>query len=342
MTRYLRALLAALPLAALVYVGARPVGALPALGPLLDPAHGAWAVARSAELPASAEASVAGLGANVRVVYDDRAVPHIFAESEDDAYRALGYVVARDRLFQLELQTRAASGRLTEVAGARALPLDRESRALGMPRAAERKLATVDASSSAGRALAAYAAGVNAYIDGMRDAELPLEFRLLRARPSRWEPINSLHLMNRMGYTLAYIAPELDRAAAADAWARWPPPRSSRRTRRSRSPSSRTASRRRASSSPRSPRPACRTTRRSSPRPPSAASSPRRSRVTPGVPPGRTTTSAGWRATTGRWRRAARWRATRCSPAIRTWSSRCRPSGTRRTSSCPGSSTCTA
>ena len=71
-------------------------------------------------------------------MYDERAVPHIFARSEEDAYRALGYVVARDRLFQLYLQTLAASGRLTEIGGAQALALDREMRHLGLPRAAER------------------------------------------------------------------------------------------------------------------------------------------------------------------------------------------------------------
>ena len=109
-------------------VSSRRIGPAPALGPFLDPAHGVWSLARSAELPRRAQASVVHLSATVRVEYDDRAVPHIFAANEEDAYRALGYVVARDRLFQLYLQTLAATGRLTEIAGARALPLDRETR----------------------------------------------------------------------------------------------------------------------------------------------------------------------------------------------------------------------
>jgi penicillin amidase len=127
-----------LVLAALLLLGARKTGPVPALGPFLDPANGVWSLARSWRVAREASASLPGLGADVRVVYDDRAVPHIFAATEHDAYRALGYVVARDRLFQLYLQTIAASGRLTEVAGPRALPLDREMRALGLAAAAAR------------------------------------------------------------------------------------------------------------------------------------------------------------------------------------------------------------
>ena len=99
--RVLRLLVALVVLAGGLVVGARPIGPAPALGAFLEPAHGVWALARSAASPIAPDASVTGLGAPVEVVYDDRAVPHIFARSEEDAYRALGYVVARDRLFQL-------------------------------------------------------------------------------------------------------------------------------------------------------------------------------------------------------------------------------------------------
>ncbi len=85
-------------------------------------------MARSAELPASAAATIKTLGEDVRVVYDRRGVPHISASSVDDAIRALGYVVARDRLFQMELQARAAAGTLTEWVGDRAVEADRQQR----------------------------------------------------------------------------------------------------------------------------------------------------------------------------------------------------------------------
>ena len=125
-------------LAGLVWLGAHGAGPVPPLGPLLDPWHGALGLSASADLPRRADDSIAGLGADVRVVYDDRAVPHIFAATELDAVRALGYVTARDRLFQLDLQARAGGGTLTELLGPVALEQDREIRGLGLARAAER------------------------------------------------------------------------------------------------------------------------------------------------------------------------------------------------------------
>jgi penicillin amidase len=216
----------ALPLlAGLLYAGIRNVGPLPPLGALLDPAHGIWASVRGAVFRESITATIPGLQKEVTILYDRRGVPHIFAASEPDAYRALGYVVARDRLFQLELQARAAAGTLTEIAGGGALSLDRETRALGLPRAAERKLAALDSTDAGARAMDAYTAGVNAWIEGLSDADFPIEYRLLGAHPRKWRPIDGIHLLNRMGYTLSFSNDELSRLtvrarvgrAAADA-----------------------------------------------------------------------------------------------------------------------------
>ena len=200
---------------AALYVGARRIGPAPALGAFLEPAHGVWSMARSAETPRDARREMLHLRDSVSIVYDDRAVPHIFATTEQDAYRALGFVVARDRLFQLYVQTMAATGRLTEIAGPRALELDREMRRLGLPRSAEQKVAATPDTSMIMRYAKAYAEGVNAYITHMSPSELPLEFRLTGTRPPEWTVIDSYHLFNRMGYTLAFLATENDREAAA-------------------------------------------------------------------------------------------------------------------------------
>ena len=213
--RTLRLVAALLVLGGGLLVGARPIGPAPALGAFLEPAHGVWSLARAAASPAGPDASVPGLGAPVEVVYDERAVPHIFARSEEDAYRALGYVVARDRLFQLYVQTLGASGRITEIGGAQALGLDREMRNLGLPRAAEALAARIGDTSATVRTARAYADGVNAYIAAMPAAELPLEFRLLGKRPPKWEPLHSYLLVTRMGWTLANIANERRRTGAA-------------------------------------------------------------------------------------------------------------------------------
>lgn len=216
---------AALVLVGGLVVGASPLGPLPPLGSFLDPVNGIWAVARRADLPASSGAAIPGLTAPVDVRYDDRGVPHIFAATPDAAYRALGYVVARDRLFQLEVQTRATAGRLTELVGPSVLGIDREARRLSLAASAERGYARLQQNSPAAQALLAYADGVNAWIDGMKPADLPIEYRLLNAKPIRWEPVHSIYLLRRMGYTLTYQTDELRRdrvarlvgATAADA-----------------------------------------------------------------------------------------------------------------------------
>jgi penicillin amidase len=211
------ATVAAVALAATLYAGVRPVGPLPPLGELLDPAHGVWANGENTVLPRTATMRIPGLSGPVDVRYDARGVPHIFAKTEEDVYRALGYVVARDRLFQLDIQTRAASGRLTELVGPRALELDETPRLLGMPRAAERKFAALDPNGTSRRIMDAYTAGVNAYIDALSPKDYPIEYKLLHTRPERWSAINSIHLLNRMGWTLASANPDemLARAAAA-------------------------------------------------------------------------------------------------------------------------------
>ena len=201
-------------LGGLAWVGALGAGSVPPLGPQLEPLRGVWALARIAEPPARAEGRIPGLDADVTVAYDDRAVPHIFATSERDAYRALGYVTARDRLFQLDLQARAGGGTLTELLGAAALDADRETRGLGMRRAAERLAALPDTGELRG-SLDAYAAGINAYLDSLTPAELPLEYRLLGRWPARWNALRSFQVLMRMNYTLTQNSLELDRERAA-------------------------------------------------------------------------------------------------------------------------------
>ena len=201
----------AILLAAALWIGARPLGRIPALGGFLDPAHGIWALAASAEMPRHARGAISTLKDSVDIRYDDRGVPHIFAANELDALRGLGFVVARDRLFQLELQSRAAAGTLTELVGSRALEADRTTRRIGMPWGARRKFAAIPPGSITMRVLEAYADGVNAYISQMRAADLPIEYRLLGKAPQRWKPENSLLLLVRMGYTLAWSDFELTR-----------------------------------------------------------------------------------------------------------------------------------
>jgi penicillin amidase len=195
--------LAGFILAMLVGASVWRVGPLPPLGGFLDPVRGVWTVARQAELPARAAAAIPRLSQPVSVRYDQRAVPHIFAANELDAVRALGYVVARDRLLQLELQWRAGAGRLTELLGPAVLAADRESRSLGLADAGASRLRELPANSRGRRLLDAFADGVNARIHELGPRDIPFEYHLLGRQPSLWAPINSFYLMGRMGWTLA-------------------------------------------------------------------------------------------------------------------------------------------
>jgi penicillin amidase len=211
--RWVNGGVAALALAGALHVGFRPTYGAPALGPFLDPANGFWALARSASFPRRHEERLTGVTAPVEVRYDDRGVPHIFASDEFDAARALGWVHARDRLFQMELTQRAVAGTLTELVGARALPLDRTARRQGLAEAAESKWAAMDERSATKRAVTAYMEGVNAYVAQMRRQDLPLEYRLLGRRPRTFEPRDTYYLLARMSLTLAWQDDELQRAA---------------------------------------------------------------------------------------------------------------------------------
>jgi penicillin amidase len=148
---------------------------------------------------ANLAAAIPGLSALVDIGIDADGIPHIRAATETDAAAALGFLHARDRLFQMELMRRAASGTLSEIAGPATLPSDRLMRTLGLRRAAEADLAALPADTRA--MLDAYARGVNAYI-ALRGRFAGLEFLAL-GRPAPWAPVDSLLWAKTMGLYLS-------------------------------------------------------------------------------------------------------------------------------------------
>src|SRR5665213_3231046 len=113
------------------------------LGKLLSPQQGLWQNAEPLNEDYSADLSFPQLSGSVKVYFDERLVPHVFADNDNDAYFVQGYLHAKFRLWQMEFQTRAAAGRLSEVVGAMALDFDRDKRRLGMVYAAENSLTEV-------------------------------------------------------------------------------------------------------------------------------------------------------------------------------------------------------
>ncbi|WP_431285259.1 penicillin acylase family protein [Humitalea sp. 24SJ18S-53] len=140
-----------------------------------------------------------GLSAPVALAFDDRGIPTITAAGERDAAMALGWLHARDRMFQMEMMRRGASGRLAELVGPPALRLDRLSRTLGLRLRAEADLAVLPAETR--DLLDAYAAGVNAWI-GARGRFSAPEFILLGS-PEPWVPSDSLLWGKVMGLWLS-------------------------------------------------------------------------------------------------------------------------------------------
>ncbi len=132
--------------------------------------------------------TVAGIAEPARIVRDKNGVPHLYAQTYEDAMYALGFVHAQDRLYQMESQRRIGAGRLSEVAGSSTVGVDRMMRALGLYRRAEADLAHLERDTQ--RALEAYAAGVNAYLAQRRE-KLPPEFVLI-GEPEPWKPADSL------------------------------------------------------------------------------------------------------------------------------------------------------
>jgi penicillin amidase len=130
-----------------------------------------------------------GPKAEIRVERDADGVPRIMAQDDEDLAFGLGFVHAQERLFQMELQRHYGAGRLSEILGPQAVAVDRQMRVLGLYRAAEAEIPFLSAAMR--RAVDAYAAGVNAFLQSRRGA-LPPEFLLLGFTPEAWRPADSL------------------------------------------------------------------------------------------------------------------------------------------------------
>ena len=159
-----------------------------------------------------------GLDAVAYIRRDERGVPHIEAQTIDDALYAQGFACAQDRLWQMDTLRRQAEGRLSEVAGPAALEIDRYMRTLGLGAVARADAAALDAKTRAG--LEAYAAGVNAEAT---THPLPIEFKLLGYSWDPWTPEDTIAIAKLMAQRLddqwyyLDVRAQLSRAVGAEA-----------------------------------------------------------------------------------------------------------------------------
>ena len=153
----------------------------------------------SAQSNISGKRTIKSLGDSVAITFDESDVPHINAKSQADAYFALGYLHASERSWQMEMNRRIASGRLSEILGHDTVKIDRFVRTLGIKRAAERQFDRYPV--SAKLLLQAYADGVNAG-NAQLGWALPVEYFLTGSKPGHWSPTDSVAWMLMMAYDL--------------------------------------------------------------------------------------------------------------------------------------------
>ncbi|MCG8617775.1 MAG: penicillin acylase family protein, partial [Desulfobacterales bacterium] len=142
--------------------------------------------------------AIAGLTAEVTIKTDAYGVPHIFAENQSDLFFAQGYITARERMFQMDMNRLAGRGELSSVFGKRTLESDKFLKTMVFYGQAQVWYGTLSQESRA--ILKTYAAGVNAYINTCD--HLPREYVFLRTRPGAWEPADSLAAILLMSYSL--------------------------------------------------------------------------------------------------------------------------------------------
>ncbi|MCG6188204.1 penicillin acylase family protein [Maribellus maritimus] len=135
---------------------------------------------------------------SVSVFRDENGIPHIFAQNEKDLYRAVGFVMAQDRLWQMDLLRRVTQGRLSEIMGKDQINTDLLMRSLRIQEKSEQILQT--SSPEIVAALEAFSEGFNYFIERN---PLPPEFRVLGYHPEYWEPVHSINLIGYMAWDLS-------------------------------------------------------------------------------------------------------------------------------------------
>jgi len=176
---------------------AKGINSIPPVGKMLSVSEGVWAH-RPAQLN---NQRLEGLKEAVTVTFDQAGVPHFFAANENDLFMAQGFVMASQRLFQMDLITRITAGRLSEWFGERTQKTDEFFVKFGMRESGRRTLETFNQDAQTANLLNAFAAGVNAYISAA--TSLPPEYQILGVKPERWDVSRTVHMGKQLTFGLA-------------------------------------------------------------------------------------------------------------------------------------------
>ena len=180
-----------------------PFGApTPPLGKFINPFTGFWQNGEVQGEEKDVDLQFDQLSSEVKVVFDDRLVPHIFADNFKDASFVQGYITAKYRLWQMDISTRSVAGRLSEILGEVMVKRDKNQRRKGLVFAAENALASWKRNPEEFDMVKAYSDGVNAYLSTLKPKDYPLEFKILNYKPEAWTPLKSALFFKNMAETL--------------------------------------------------------------------------------------------------------------------------------------------
>lgn len=190
---------------AVVFCLSQKLGPLPSLGPFLSFNDGVFSQYKKniSFGKKSLSFELKNLEHPVEVFLDSNLIPHIFAGSKKDLYRAQGYVTAQFRLWQMDMTTRAAGGQLSEVLGAKAQKIDELFIKMGLREASKRALDEMMEDPATQLALTAYVDGVNQYISSLSYKDWPVEYKVVQSRPQLFEPIRVAQLLKIMSFNLS-------------------------------------------------------------------------------------------------------------------------------------------
>ena len=182
---------------------------IPALAPFFSPAQGFW---QNAEVVGEFSTDIlpANVKNEVQVIYDDAGIPHVFAESIEDAFFTLGYLHAKDRLFQMDFTQRAAAGKLSELIGSIAIDYDMEMRRKGMGVMIENIAKNWGPETEVGQLLLAYIEGLNSRITELTKSEYPIEYKLLSQTPELWNPEKTAAILAYLNHNLTFRHDDLN------------------------------------------------------------------------------------------------------------------------------------
>lgn len=185
---------------------------LPAFGSLLNPTTGFWQNAESERFYLPESVLVDNLNETVDVYFDDKRIPHIFAENEHDLYFTQGFVIASLRLWQMEFQVLAAQGRISEILGndEKYINFDKSQRRLGLTYGAKNKMKALEKDKLANDLLSAYTEGVNAYINQIKDKDLPVEYKLMGYKPELWTNEKTMLVIMNMSKILGNTGNDIE------------------------------------------------------------------------------------------------------------------------------------